>query len=123
VTTPEHDVILEPGDPGYVDPNAPSPATSGAIVAEPPPVPAGAEGAGAPAPPGQDLRPVPNPGETEAEYLDRTRGVPVESTSPTDIVPNRPQITFGPQEPVPPADQPETVSEARAEEQAEDEEE
>ena len=109
VTESETETILEPGDPGYVDPNA-----------SPPPVPAGTEGAAAPAPPGQDLRPMPNPGETEAEYLARTRNVAVESRSPTDIVPNRPQITFGPQEPAPEAV--ETVSEEQAEEQAESQE-
>ena len=63
---------------------------------------------------------MPNPGETEAEYLARTRNVAVESLSPTDIVPNRPQITFGPQEPAPEAV--ETVSEEQAEEQAESQE-
>ena len=119
-TTPDPEIILEPGDPGYVDPNAPSPATSGAIVAEPAPVPAGAEGAAAPAPPGQDLRPVPNPGEDMAEYLDRTRTEVVDSQSPTDIVPNRPQITFGPQQPEgepAPTEEPMPAAEEQAEEE------
>ena len=111
VTESETETILEPGDPGYVDPTA----AQNQPVLEPVPAPAGSEGAAAPAPPGQDLRPMPNPGETEAEYLARTRNVAVESLSPTDIVPNRPQITFGPQEPVPVAA--ETVSEEQAESQ------
>jgi len=116
VTESETETILEPGDPGYVDPTA----AQNQPVLEPAPAPAGSEGAAAPAPPGQDLRPMPNPGETEAEYLARTRNVAVESLSPTDIVPNRPQITFGPQEPAPEAV--ETVSEEQAEEQAESQE-
>ena len=116
VTESETETILEPGDPGYVDPTA----AQNQPVLEPAPAPAGSEGAAAPAPPGQDLRPMPNPGETEAEYLARTRNVAVESLSPTDIVPNRPQITFGPQEPAPEAV--ETVSEEQAEEKAEGEE-
>jgi len=116
VTESETETILEPGDPGYVDPTA----AQNQPVLEPAPAPAGSEGAAAPAPPGQDLRPMPNPGETEAEYLARTRNVAVESRSPTDIVPNRPQITFGPQEPAPEAV--ETVSEEQAEEQAESQE-
>ena len=115
VTESETETILEPGDPGYVDPTA----AQNQPVLEPAPAPAGSEGAAAPAPPGQDLRPMPNPGETEAEYLARTRNVAVESLSPTDIVPNRPQITFGPQEPAPVAAETETVSEEQAESESE----
>jgi len=81
-TTPEgEEVILEPGDPGYVDPNAPAP--------EPEEVPAGA-----------DLQHVRQPGETDADFAARTRGVVVESQSPTDIVPNTPQISMGERVPV-----------------------
>lgn len=83
----EPEVILEPGDPGYVEPGTEPP------VPEPAPPQAG------PAPPGQDLTQVRDPREHEAEFLARTRNVPVRSTSPTDIVPNMPQITFSPQEP------------------------
>lgn len=79
-TDPGDEIILEPGDPGYVDPNAPAPE------------PAGAEGAAAPAPPGQNLEHQRNPGETEAEFQSRTRNVVVESQSPSDTVPNTPQI-------------------------------
>lgn len=80
----ETEVILEPGDPGYVDPNAPPP--------EPPPPP-------------QDLSHVRQPGETDAEFLHRTRHTVVQSTSPLDIVPNTPQIVFSPQE-APPEEPP-----------------
>jgi hypothetical protein len=41
---------------------------------------------------------VRGPHENEAEYYARTRGEVVDSQSPTDIVPNMPQISFGPQE-------------------------
>jgi hypothetical protein len=79
---PEEDIILEPGDPGYVDPNAPP--------AEPV-----APGPPASEAPGADLRLQRNPGETEAEFASRTRATLVPSTSPTDIVPNRPNISMG----------------------------
>ena len=75
------EVILEPGDPGYVDPDA-TPAGPGE------------------APAGKDLQHVRQPGETEAEFAARTRNVAVVSQSPTDIVPNTPQITMGAQVPV-----------------------
>lgn len=82
---PEEEVILEPGDPGYVPPEGTEPVPpeeGGPIVAEA-------------APPGQDLQHVRGPHESEAEFLARTRHIAVESTSPTDIVPNTPQITMG----------------------------
>src|SRR5262249_49378832 len=86
------DVILEPGDPGYVDPanaavpvedpaNSPPPSTE--------PVPAGA-----------DLQHVRQAGESDAEFMSRIRNTVVVSESPTDIVPNRPQISRGPRAPV-----------------------
>jgi len=66
------EIILEPGDPGYVPP--PPEAT---------------------VPPGpQDLTHPRLPGENDGDYLLRTRGMVVQSTSPTDIVPNTPQITL-----------------------------
>lgn len=77
------EVILEPGDPGYVDPNAPAPEAG---VGE--------------APAGQDLQFVRQPGEDDATFAARTRNVAVISESPTDIVPNTPQITMGTQVPV-----------------------
>lgn len=79
MSTTEDEIILEPGDPGY---EAPAPPT-------------------VPPPPPQDLQHVRNPGETDAEFLARTRGAVVDSQSPSDIVPNQPQITFSPQEPEP----------------------
>jgi hypothetical protein len=93
MTTQEDEIILEPGDEGYVDPDAPA----GPAPAVP------AEAGPAPAP--QDLQHVRNPGETDAEFLARTRGVVVESQSPSDVVPNQPQISMS-QEPLP---EPETV--------------
>lgn len=81
--TPEPEVILEPGDPGYVAPET--------KVEEP-------------GPPGQDLRILPEKGETDAEFLARTRNTPVVSQSPTDIVPNTPQISLGNPSP-PPAEE------------------
>lgn len=77
--TPEPEVILEPGDPGYVAPEAE---------------------AAVPSPPGEDLRLLPEKGETDAEFLARTRTTTVLSQSPTDIVPNKPQISMG--NPAPP---------------------
>jgi hypothetical protein len=98
---PEEEVILEPGDPGYQPPEGAEPVPpeeGGPIVAEA-------------APPGQDLQHVRGPKESEAEFLARTRGVAVESTSPTDIVPNQPQITMGNQNPEPePEPEPEPAS-------------
>lgn len=80
-----NEIILEPGDPGYVDPNAP-------------PAPAGA-----PADSGQDLRHVPERGETDAEFQVRTRNLVVDSQHPADIVPNTPQIRMTTEPPpVPP---------------------
>ena len=94
--TPEDEIILEPGDPGYVDPNAPSEP-----LPEVPPVAAPGEA-------GKDLIPERGPREHEAEYLARTRAQVVESTSPTDVVPNMPQIRMTTETPpVPPEPQPE----------------
>lgn len=74
------EVILEPGDPGYVEP--------------------GQTTEGEAAPPGEDLQHIRQPDETEAEFAARTRNVVVDSQSPTDIVPNMPQISMGPRVPV-----------------------
>jgi len=86
VTTTEsgEEVILEPGDEGYVDP-----AEAERIAAD-----------AAAAKPGEDLQHVRQAGETEAEFAARTRNVVVESQSPTDIVPNTPQISMGARVPV-----------------------
>ena len=94
--TEGNEIILEPGDPGYVDPNAPSEP-----LPEVPPVAAPGEA-------GKDLIPERGPREHEAEYLARTRAQVVESTSPTDVVPNMPQIRMTTETPpVPPEPQPE----------------
>lgn len=54
----------------------------------------------APAPPGQDLRHQRGVNESDAEFMARTRGVVVQSESPTDIVPNQPNISMGQAVPV-----------------------
>lgn len=86
VTTTEsgEEVILEPGDEGYVDPEEQARIAADAAAAKP----------------GEDLQHVRQPGETEAEFAARTRNVVVESQSPTDIVPNTPQISMGARVPV-----------------------
>lgn len=97
-TTPEGEqVILEPGDPGYVEPLADTPPSDPDAVP-----PEGGEGATAPVevPPGEDLTFQRLPGESDAEFMARTRGVAVVSQSPSDIVPNTPQSTMGVQVPV-----------------------
>ena len=78
------EVILEPGDPGYVDPEEAERIAADAAAAVP----------------GEDLQHVRQAGETEAEFAARTRNVVVESQSPTDIVPNTPQISMGARIPV-----------------------
>lgn len=97
-TTPEgEEVVLEPGDPGYVEPLADTPPTDPDAVP-----PEGGEGAAAPVevPPGEDLTFQREPGESDAEFMARTRNVAVVSQSPSDIVPNTPQSTMGVQVPV-----------------------
>jgi hypothetical protein len=79
--TEEPEVILEPGDPGYV---APAPEGEEPSQAVPPP-------------PAQDLRLIPEKGESDAEFMARTHNTVVDSQSPADIVPNWPQISMGPQ--------------------------
>jgi hypothetical protein len=94
------EVILEPGDPGYVEPGQQS-ITGEPIDDDPETVPGKDEPLGADlAPPGEDLQHVRRERESEAEFAARTRNVVVESTSPTDIVPNTPQISMGPRVPV-----------------------
>ena len=56
---------------------------------------------GPPPPPGQDLSHVRQPGESEADFMLRTRHAVVDSQSPADIVPNQPQISMGPPAPGP----------------------
>lgn len=91
-------VILEPGDPGYVEPQ--TSVTGEPIDTTPQTVPGSEEPLGGPAPVGQDLQHVRQPGEDDASFAARTRNVAVISESPTDIVPNTPQITMGEQIPV-----------------------
>lgn len=107
-TDPEtgEEVVLEPGDPGYVEP-----------AEEIPPDPV---------PPGEDLRYVNEPGQSESEAILANRGSVVESTSPTDIVPNTPQIRpMGAQSPIEQAvaEENAAAAEAAAAEAEEDEEE
>src|SRR5262245_54106359 len=78
-------VMLEPGDPGYVEPEE---SSDGEPLAPPLEGPTGPEAVASP----QDLTWQKEPGETDAEFMDRTRGQVVESQSPSDIVPNTPQI-------------------------------
>jgi hypothetical protein len=114
--TPQEDVILEPGDPGYVAPEKDESNTQGAEVPEgegltppptlaeggytdpnqpPPTEPVVASTDEGEVPMGEDLQHVQQPGESDADFAARTRGVVVGSQSPTDIVPNTPQITMG----------------------------
>jgi len=93
MSTTEDEIILEPGDPGYVDPNAP-----------PPPEPAEA-------PAGKDLTPPRLPGESDGDYVLRTKNLVVQSESPTDIVPNQPQITMSTEPPPVPEAEPEAEAE------------
>jgi hypothetical protein len=96
--TPEGEqVVLEPGDEGYVEPNAPEGEPT---VLDPQPMPAEGEPL-PPTPPGEDLRLVNEAGQSESEAILLARGTVVESTSPTDIVPNTPQIRPFPVEAVP----------------------
>src|SRR5262249_3461835 len=87
----EGEVILEPGDPGYV---APEDQGSSAPLAPPEEPNVGDPLVAVPA--GEDLQHYRQPTETDAEFLARTRNVVVNSQSPTDIVPNTPQATMGP---------------------------
>ena len=73
----ESEIILEPGDPGYVAP------TEGET--EPPPDPG---------PPPQDLRVAPELGGQYAIAVQRMHTTMVDSQNPADIVPNFPQITM-----------------------------
>lgn len=100
----EPEVILEPGDPGYVAPTQPEavPITTTEPAAEAPAAEA------VPVPPGKDVRIPREPNETDAEYETRTRNVVPVSESPTDIVPNRPNIVINPVQPAP---EPVTVTE------------
>ena len=121
----EEGVILEPGDPGYVAPEGAQTqetTTQTDVTAPGPNDPLGAPAPGPndqpggytdpserppdeprvqtvpnseEVPAGEDLQHVQQPGETDAEFAARTRGTVVDSQSPTDIVPNTPQITIG----------------------------
>lgn len=77
---PEDEVILEPGDPGYEEQTQPVEQP-----AEPP----------EPGPPGEDLTFQRGPNESDAEFMARTRHTVPVSESPTDVVPNRPNISMG----------------------------
>lgn len=100
-TTPEGEtVVLEPGDEGYVDPNAepnvmaPEPHAEGATLDPALPVQQAGEGEVPP----QDLSLQSAEGQDNSEAIVMNRGLIVESTSPTDIVPNTPQIRPFPSE-------------------------
>lgn len=87
-TSEGEQVVLEPGDEGYVEPNAPEGEPT---VLDPQPMPA--EGEPPPqVPPGEDLRLQNEAGQSESEAILMARGTVVESMNPTDIVPNTPQI-------------------------------
>lgn len=90
--TENEGVILEPGDPGYVEPVQGGYADPADRPPDEPVIGTLGEVAG---PPGEDLTHQRLPGESDAEYAARTRGVVVDSTSPSDIVPNTPQTTMG----------------------------
>jgi hypothetical protein len=75
-------VVLEPGDEGYVESRTEEAAPVEDVA------------------PPQDLTLTQEPGESDAEFMQRQRSTPVVSESPGDIVPNVPQITMGSQEPV-----------------------
>jgi hypothetical protein len=95
------EIVLEPGDEGYVDPNAepnampPEPHAEGEALSVELPVAQAGEGEVPP----QDLRLVNDPGQSESEAILAARGTVVDSQSPMDLVPNTPQIRMGPQEP------------------------
>jgi hypothetical protein len=100
-TTPEGEqVVLEPGDEGYVEPNAPEGEPT-VLDAQPMPVEIPP-----PTPPGEDLTIKNVEGQSESEAILMARGTVVESTSPTDIVPNTPQIRPFPVETEPEAEVP-----------------
>jgi hypothetical protein len=74
-----------PPDSGvYSDPNLPV-TQEGEVVPEP-----------------QDLRLVNDAGQSESEAIINSRGLVVDSQSPSDLVPNTPQITMGVRVPVDP---------------------
>lgn len=87
-TTAEgEEVVLEPGDPGYVAPTA---EQEGEVLS--PELPVAQEVGPEPTSGGQDLTIKNEPGQDSSEAILMARGTVVESTSPTDIVPNTPQI-------------------------------
>jgi hypothetical protein len=85
------EVILEPGDPGYVEPRD----TPSAPMPDPPPPGEQPNLLTAPDVPPDDLTHQQQPGESDAEFRARTTGVVVDSQNPTDIVPNTAQTTMG----------------------------
>lgn len=101
---PEDDVILEPGDPGYEEQqNPPGDQPEGVPIQTQGEHPASDQEPMTPGemgPPGEDLQHYRDPRETDAEFLARTRHTVVHSESPTDIVPNTPQIGMGERVPV-----------------------
>ena len=98
---PEDDVILEPGDPGYEEQQSrPGDQPEGVPIqtqqpGDHPSSEAEPMTPAEPAPPGEDLTVQREPGESDAAFLARTRHTVVHSESPTDIVPNTPQIGMG----------------------------
>lgn len=93
----EPEIILEPGDPGYVEPEdaANTPRTHNQELDEDVIAPGPNETMPPPAEPAEDLTHVQQVGESDAEFMARTRGVVVDSQSPSDIVPNTAQTTMG----------------------------
>ena len=109
-------IVLEPGDEGYVEPAPSSEYSSTSRIESTRPDAPGPqvgveplEGEVPPTedvPPPQDLTFEKEPGESDAEFAERSRNTVVVSENPGDIVPNMPQITMGPQEPVEDVEEP-----------------
>lgn len=105
MSTEDPEIILEPGDPGYVEPDnatgttpedaANTPKTHNQELDEDVVAPGPNETMPPPAEPAEDLTHVQQVGESDAEFMQRTRGVVVDSQSPSDIVPNTAQTTMG----------------------------
>lgn len=123
------EIVLEPGDEGYVDLNGPSLSVPGPMpapeptIANPPTtdpsLPPSGDGPDGPptsgvfsdpalpvqqegevVPEPQDLRLVNEAGQSESEAIIHARGLVVDSQSAGDLVPNTPQITMGVRVPV-----------------------
>jgi len=91
--SPSEDIILEPGDPGYVPPGD-QPEGVPIQQAPVPPEQGGPAPAAEPPAPPEDLRPTTGMELEFAEVMQLMHTV-VRSENPSDIVPNMPQITMG----------------------------